>query len=179
MRRHHAGFTLIELVTAMSVAAILAGIGIPAAQDAAEAARSGAAKGTLYEAWLTSVSHASNTGSEVVLCPGDAGGCRKSIDWSGGWIAYADIDGNRARGPNEPLLSQAEPLGGKVHLRSTSGRTRMVFQPNGGNAGSNITWTLCDGRGPDSASTIVVTNSGRLRAGTPTAASAMACTQAM
>ena len=179
MHRRHAGFTLIELVTAMSVATILAGIGIPAAQDAAEAARSGAAKGTLYEAWLTSVSHASNTGSEVVLCPGDAGGCRKSIDWSSGWIAYADIDGNRARGPNEPLLSQGDAPGGRVHLRSTIGRTRIVFQPNGGNAGSNITWTLCDGRGAVAASTIVVDNSGRLRSGTPTAAAAMACAQAM
>ena len=177
--RRHAGFTLIELVIALCVTSILAGIAIPAFQHAAEAARSVAAKGHLYESWLTAVSHAANTGSEVVLCPGDATGCVKSIDWSNGWIAYADIDGNRARGLNEPLLSQADPPGGKVHLRSTSGRTRMVFQPNGGNAGSNITWTLCDGRGPDSASTIVVANSGRLRAGTPTAASAMACTQAM
>lgn len=179
MHRRHAGFTLIELVTAMSVATILAGIGIPAVQDAAEAARSGAAKGMLYEAWLTSVSHAANTGSEVVLCPGDSGGCRKSIDWSDGWIAYADVDGNRARGPTEPLLSQGDALGGEVHLRSTSGRTRVVFQPNGGNAGSNITWTLCDGRGAVAASAIVVANSGRLRSGTPTAAAAMACAQAM
>ncbi len=179
MRRHHVGFTLIELATAMSVATILAGMGIPVVQDAAEAARSGAAKGTLYAAWLSSVSHAANTGSEVVLCPGDAGGCRKSIDWSGGWIAYADIDGNRTRGAHEPILSQADPLGGKVHLRSTSGRTRVVFQPNGGNAGSNITWTLCDGRGVGAASTVVVANTGRLRAGTPTAKSAQACMLAM
>ena len=179
MRRCTAGFTLIEAVVSMSVVSILAGIAVPAMQDAAEAARSGAAKGALLEAWLTSVAHAANTGSEVVLCPGDADGCRNSIDWSRGWIAYADIDGDRQRDANETLLKQADPLGGKVHLRSTTGRTRVVFQPNGGNAGSNITWTLCDGRGAGQATTIVVANSGRLRSGTPSPAAAQACATAM
>ena len=175
MRHRNAGFTLIEAVVVASVVSILAGIAVPALQGASEAARSGAAKGALFESWLSSVAHAANTGSEVVLCPGDPGGCRTGIDWTDGWIAFADIDGNRARGPNETLLTHTGPLGGKVHLRSTVGRTRMVFQPNGGNAGSNITWTLCDGRGAGKATTIVVSNQGRLRAGTPTDAAAQAC----
>ena len=70
----HAGFTLIEAVVAMSVVSILAGIALPALQNVGEAARSGAAKGTLVESWMTSVAHAANTGSEVVLCPGDGAG---------------------------------------------------------------------------------------------------------
>lgn len=177
--RCHAGFTLIETVIVMSVVSILAGIALPVLRDAGESARSGAAKGVLLEAWLGAVSHAAAAGSEVVLCPGDVSGCRTSVDWTPGWIAFADLDGNRTRSPNETLLHASGALGGKVHLRSTSGRTRIVFQPNGGNAGSNITWTLCDGRGADAASTIVVSNAGRLRAGTPTAAAAQACMQAM
>lgn len=179
MRHRNAGFTLIEAMVVASVVSILAGIAVPALRDASEAARSGAAKGALFESWMSSVAHAANTGVEVVLCPGDAGGCRESIDWSRGWISYADLDGNRARSPNETLLKVGEPLGGKVHLRSTVGRTRVVFQPNGGNAGSNITWTLCDGRGPETATTIVVANNGRLRSGTPTPAAAQACMAGM
>lgn len=179
MRSCHAGFTLIEAVIAMSTVSILAGLAIPAFRDAGEAARSGAAKGVMLEAWLGGVSHAAATGSEVVLCPGNANGCRDSVDWTPGWIVFADLDGNRTRSPNETLLHASGALGGKVRLRSTTGRTRVVFQPNGGNAGSNITWTLCDGRGADKATTIVVANNGRLRAGTPTAAAAQACMQAM
>jgi type IV fimbrial biogenesis protein FimT len=179
MRQRQTGFTLIEAVAAMGVVSILAGVAVPAMRDAAEAGRSGAAKAQLLESWMTSVSHAASTGTEVVLCPGDADGCRKSIDWSHGWIAFADLDGNRTRSPNETLLFQAQPLDGQVHLRSTSGRTRMVFQPTGSTAGSNITWTLCDGRGPDDANTIVVANDGRLRAGRPTRAAAEACMLAM
>lgn len=177
--RHHAGFTLIEVAVALCVIGILAGIAVPAMQDAAEAARSGAAKGQLLESWLTGTSHAAATGTEVVLCPGDASGCRNNTDWTRGWIAYADLDGNRTRSSNETLLAQIGALEGKVHLRSTSGRVRMVFQPNGGNAGSNITWTICDGRGPAQASTIVVSNAGRLRSGTPTEAAAQACMAGM
>lgn len=177
--RRNAGFTLIEVAIALSVVGILAGIALPALKDAGDATRSGAAKGELLATWLGGASHAANTGSEVVLCPGDAAGCRKSVDWSQGWIAFADIDGNRIRGPNETLLKEVAPLGSNVHLRSTVGRTRMVFQPNGGNAGSNVTFTLCDGRGAAKASTIVLSNTGGLRAGTPSLAAAEACVLSM
>jgi len=179
MRCKSGGFTLVEAVVAMSLVGILAGIAVPAARDAYEAGRSGAAKGPLLDAWLSSVSHSAATGAEVVLCPGDATGCRASTDWSHGWIAFADLDGNRTRGSQETLIAEAGPLGGDVHLRTTVGRTRMVFQPNGGNAGSNITWTLCDGRGAAQATTLVVSNEGRLRSGTPTPAAAEACMAAM
>ena len=89
----------------------------------------------------------------------------------------ADIDGDRQRSANETLL-QAEPaLPRSVHLRSTAGRTRLVFQPNGGNAGSNVTFTLCDGRGAAQATTLVLANDGRLRTGKATASGAEACEQ--
>jgi type IV fimbrial biogenesis protein FimT len=45
-----------------------------------------------------------------------------------------------------------------------------VFQGNGGNAGSNVTFTLCDGRGPGRAKTLVLSNQGRFRHGTPSPA---------
>lgn len=179
MARRMSGFTLLELVASVSIVGILAGIAVPAVRDAAEASRSGAATGVLLASWMASVSHAANAGAEVVLCPGDASGCRASVDWSRGWIAFADLDGDRNRSADETLLREEPALGGRVHLRSTSGRTRVVFQPNGGNAGSNVTWTLCDGRGPQDAVTVVLANDGRLRRGTPTAAAAEACMAAM
>jgi type IV fimbrial biogenesis protein FimT len=140
-------------------------------------AHSASTQAALLASMTRSITHAAVAGSEVVLCPGNGSGCRDTPDWSGGWIAYADIDGNRQRGPNETLL-QAEPaLAGGVHLRSTAGRTRVVFQPNGGNAGSNVTFTLCDGRGPTQATTLVLANDGRLRSGKPTASAAADCEQ--
>jgi type IV fimbrial biogenesis protein FimT len=174
------GFTLIEALIALLVAGVLLAVAVPAWSGALEAAHATSARAMLLESLTRSISHAALTGSEVVLCPGDAAtGCRNSVDWSAGWIAYADIDGDRSRGANETLLYSQPALTGRVHLRSTVGRTRLVFQPNGGNAGSNVTFTLCDGRGAARAASLVLANDGRLRAGTPTASAAQACVVAM
>jgi type IV fimbrial biogenesis protein FimT len=173
------GFTLIEALIVLAVAGFLLCVAVPAWSGALEAAHATSARAVLLESLTRSISHAALTGSEVVLCPGDAGGCRNSIDWSRGWIAYADIDGDRRRDANETLLYSQSALTGRVHLRSTAGRTRLVFQPNGGNAGSNVTFTLCDGRGAARAATLVLANDGRLRAGTPTLLAAQACLVAM
>lgn len=170
------GFTLIEAVIALAIGGALVAVAVPAWTGAIHAAHAGAARSALLESMTRAIGHAGIVGVEVVLCPGDdTAGCRASTDWSQGWIAYADLDGNRQRGPHETLLHAQPALPDRVHLRTTTGRTRLVFQPNGGNAGSNATFTLCDGRGPAQATTLVLANNGRLRAGTPTAAAAEAC----
>ena len=173
--RAASGFTLIEALVALTIATILLGLAVPALSSASEAVHNGSAQAALASSILGAVTHSASTGAEVVLCPGDATGCRSTIDWSRGWVAFADIDGDRQRDPADTLLKQVDGLGGDVHLRSTPGRTRLVFQPNGGNAGSNVTFTLCDGRGIEKAATLVLANSGRLRSGAPKEAAALAC----
>ena len=173
------GFTLLEALVSMAIVAVLVGVAVPAWSGAREAAHGLAARTALAAAILDAVGHAGLTGSEVVLCPGSATGCRATVDWSRGWIAFADLDHDRVRDARETLVGLQEPLGGRVHLRSTAGRMRLVFQPSGGNAGSNVTFTLCDGRGPAKAATLVLANDGRLRAGTPSPSAAQACMATM
>ena len=97
-------------------------------------------------------------------------------DWSGGWLAWADTNGNRARDAGEPLLVREPPLSGRVHLRSTPGRRRLVLRPQGGAAaGTNVTFTLCDGRGPSRTVALVLANTGRLRSARPGAAAVAQC----
>jgi type IV fimbrial biogenesis protein FimT len=169
------GFTLVEALVVLLIIALLVGVALPAWSSASESAHAGAAQAALLESLTRSIDHAALAGSEVVLCPGDATGCRDTIDWSHGWVAWADLDGDRARGAGETLLQVESALGGRVHLRSTTGRRRLVFQPNGGNAGSNVTFTLCDGRGAAQARSLVMANDGRLRATPAGAAAARAC----
>jgi type IV fimbrial biogenesis protein FimT len=170
------GFTLIEALIAMTVAAILLAIAVPAWSHAKAAADSGAVRMDLAGSLLDAVRHSAITGTEVVICPRTAADqCSGSINWDGGWMVFADINGNRSHDANETLLTREKPLANDVHLRSTAGRTRLVFQPNGGNAGSNVTFTLCDSRGPQYATALVLSNSGNLRPGKPSAAAARDC----
>jgi type IV fimbrial biogenesis protein FimT len=176
MRLKNRGFTLIEATLALAVAGVVMGIAVPSLTSASEAAHSGAAKSAMVEAFARAMSHSTITGAEVVLCPANADACVDSTDWSGGWIAFADLDGNRSRGPNETLILHQAALTNGVHLRSTSGRRRLVFQPQGGAAaGSNVTFTLCDARGTAKATTLVLANSGQFRQSTPDPATAWAC----
>ncbi|WP_162247703.1 GspH/FimT family protein [Lysobacter sp. Root494] len=170
------GFTLIEALVVMAIAAILLAVAVPAWSHARAAANAGAVRARLATSLLDAVRHSSIAGTEVVICPASSSGlCSGSTNWDSGWIAFADINGSRAPDPNETRLSGGDALPDDVHLRTTTGRTRLVFQPNGGNAGSNVTFTLCDSRGPRSATTLVLSNAGNLRPGQPTAAAAWNC----
>ena len=173
------GFTLIELMVVMAVVAILLMVAVPAWSHARATAYSGAAKAALAASVLDAVRHSVNAGAEVVVCPSANGAvCADTVDWTDGWLAYADIDGDRTHDAFETTVRQQGELSGGVRLRTTSGRKQLVFQPNGGNAGSNVTFTLCDSRGWKEATTIVLSNSGNFRQGKPTAAAAQACTAA-
>jgi type IV fimbrial biogenesis protein FimT len=168
MTRLTHGFTLIELLIVIAVIGVLFGIALPSYNSFMEASRAGAAKTALLNSLVRSVNRATVTGRHVVLCPStDGENCTGAPDWSGGWIAFVDRNGNRSRDADEAVLLHEGPPAGKVRLRSTVGRTRIVIQPNGGNAGSNVTFTLCDGRGPARAETFVMSNAGRFRYGTP------------
>jgi len=170
MRSH--GFTLIELMVVLAITAVLALIALPAFSSALEATRAGSAETQLLVSLTQAVNRSALTGTHMVLCPSDDGrSCRRGPDWSDGWIGFADLDLDRERGPDERVFLTEAALPGKVQLRSSIGRTRIVFQGNGGNAGSNVTFTLCDGRGPNHARALVLNNRGGLRHGTPSAES--------
>ncbi|GAB3103439.1 GspH/FimT family pseudopilin [Lysobacter terrae] len=176
MRPPPKGFTLIEALIVLCVVAILLAIAVPAWSNALAAAHSGAVRADLAASLLAAIRHSSLAGSEVVICPVAATAqCSGAANWDQGWMAFADLNGNRIADANETRLGTHEALPHGVHLRSTQGRKKIVFQPNGGNAGSNITLTLCDARGVNSATTLVLSNTGNLRGGKPTSAAASNC----
>jgi type IV fimbrial biogenesis protein FimT len=177
MKRSKHGFTLVELVIVLAVSGTLMGIAVPSMLSAMYAAESGETKAALLTDLMKASTKAGIHGVRTTLCPSfDGRVCNAGFDWSAGWIAFIDQNGSREREPDETLLSVRQTLQ-DTRLISSSGRTRIVFQGNGGNAGSNVTFTLCDRRGAGKAQTLVISNTGNLRAGQPNAAQiALACT---
>ena len=174
-RPFDSGITLLELLIAVGVIALLAALAIPQFRSAREAMRSGVAQSEFRDALLIGLRRAAVTGSEVVMCPALAHGCLPTNQWTQGWIVFVDGDGDRVRDLEEPLLKRGAAPGGGVRIRSSTGRTRIVLQPNGGNSGSNATFTFCDARGAENAVSLVLANDGRLRSGPAAPADAAAC----
>ncbi len=177
MNRRQAGLTLMELMLILTVVGIVLGLALPIFGGAVAAGHTARARGDLHNSLVSALTHTTVSGKEVVLCASNDGAvCTGSPDWTRGWIVF--VDGNGDRKPDQPgaVLRRYSELTGDVHLRSSVGRTRIVFQPHGGAAaGSNVTFTLCDRRGRTRATSLVVNNSGRIRQGVPTKASALAC----
>ena len=165
------GLTLIELLIAVAVASVLAAVAVPALSGGLEASRGADARAALLASLMAASNRAALTGTRGVLCPSSDGhDCTDSPDWSSGWLVFMDVNASREIDAGEPILRVQQALAGRVRLRSTVGRTRIVFQGNGGNAGSNVTFTLCDGRGPAKARALILSNTGNLRDGAATAA---------
>lgn len=169
------GFTLLDLLIAMTIVCILFGIAIPAYQNTVARIQAGSARSDLTTTLFDALRHATVLGQEIVVCPASADQCIGGRDWSEGWIAFIDRDGDRLRGPGEQLIRRKSALPERVRLFGSAGRPRIVFQPNGGNGGSNTTFTLCDRRGPRDALALILSNGGRLRSDRPAPAAAAAC----
>lgn len=174
-RRPDAGFTLLDLILALLAIGLVFGLAVPAWTTAVARVRAGAARTAITTTLFDALRNATVIGREVVVCPASGDQCIGGSDWSRGWIAFVDADGNRQHGPGEVVIDRAAALPRGVRLTGSSGRPRLVYQPYGSNAGSNITFTLCDRRGPDDALALILSNGGRLRADRPTRAAAAAC----
>lgn len=161
MHERSAGYTLLQLMACLSIVALLATVALPAWRGAMAATHAAAAESALLRSLATAITNAGITGRDVVLCPAVDGDCASTWEWTSGWIVFADRDGDRHRGKTERLIERVDPLGGGVRLFTSSGRKRIVVQPNAGNAGSNVTFTLCSGRGR-SATRLALSNRGQL-----------------
>jgi len=159
------GFTLVELACALVIVALLATFASQGVFAAVYASRASVTVSSLMAALTRARSAAASTEIDVVLCPStDGETCSAGYHWEDGWIAFQATKPGSNHVAAEPLIQRQTALPPKVHLITSAGRTRIRFQGNGSNAGSNVTFTLCDARGPRAATAYAMANNGNLRA---------------
>jgi type IV fimbrial biogenesis protein FimT len=160
---HGTGFTVLELLVTLSIAAILLAAGAPSLQQFTQRQHMKAAVGSLHNDLLLARSEAVFRTLEVVACPGEpAGGCTGASDWSRGWIVFADENGDRQRQSSESLLRHGQWFEG-MRISSSSGRSSVRFFPDGSAPASNGSIAFCGGGGASQAWRLVVSNVGRIR----------------
>ncbi|MGY1459557.1 GspH/FimT family pseudopilin [Luteimonas sp. A534] len=164
MPRSPVGFTLIEVVTSLSVLSILLAVALPAFSALLEHQRTSAAMASLVSqmshARLAAVKHR----HPVVLCPSTDGlRCDTGGDWSNGWMVFVDRE-NRRRPTRAADLLQLDllPRSTHLHIQSSAGRSYLRYLPDGRSAGSNLSIRICNRKGAQLGA-VVVNNAGRPR----------------
>jgi type IV fimbrial biogenesis protein FimT len=155
------GFTLIELMLVIAIAAILCAVSFPSFSSVIASSRSRTASNALITGLNLARSTAVSRQGDVVMCPSsDANHCDATTWWQYGWIVFQDLNHNSQRDAGEPVLTVAQLQTG-IAIATTAGREHVTYRGEGTSSGTNLTFTLCDRRGPKHASTVVVSNPGR------------------
>jgi type IV fimbrial biogenesis protein FimT len=132
------GFTLIELMVTIAVAAILLSIGIPAFNQMTATNRIASETNDLVSALNFARSEAVKRGATVSVCSSNNGtGCSGS--WSDGWLVFVDADGDAAVDAGDTVVRAGEPKSGGTTWASGGGN--ITFQASG-RANNTHTFTL-------------------------------------
>ena len=159
------GLTLLELITTLAIAGIVAALAVPAFTDLLYHSRRTAAINAFVAQINRARSEAITRGRRVVFCLStDGQRCARGSTtlWRRG-ITFPDLDGDRRRDGDEPLLRHFES-GGEIEIHASSTyRRKIVFRPDGSSPGSNTTILFCDRGRQRPPRAVILSNGGRPR----------------
>ena len=157
------GLTLIELLIVLSIAGILAAIGMPALGSMLARSHNESAESALQASLMHAREMAITRHMQVIVCPSpDHRTCASWDDWQDGWLIAADTDRDLEPDAGTPL-AVFDAMPARMHVLSSSGRPRVVFHPDGSAGGSNAQLTVCHPGDTREGRAVVVSNSGRVR----------------
>jgi type IV fimbrial biogenesis protein FimT len=130
------GFTLIELMIVIALMAVLTSLAVPGFSQFLSKRSVSAAAATLATDYRFARSEAIKRASFVTVCRStDSTSCAGvSESWHGGWIVFADTDGNGVVGANEDILRVQQVVQGISSMANptlSSTRHTATFRSSG------------------------------------------------
>lgn len=159
------GFTLVELMITLSIAAILATIAAPSFTSIIQNNRMTTQYNELLASLTLTRSEAIKRAQRVTVCQSSTGNsCSGSAtDWHTGWVVFIDTDEDNNIDVGEDILRINSAISGGNTL-GFGARTRVAYASDGlAVGGSNGTFTLCDDRGDSERRGLVISTTGRAR----------------
>lgn len=164
------GITLIELMVAIAVLAVLLAIGMPSFAALVRQWRQDSAVDAFIGDVRLARSTATRTSRPVVVCAiGSAGRCSTGADWAGGWLVFSDLDGNGERDAGEPVIAQRGAQAGIAAMRDKNSSAQLSFRSNGTLSGTSDTVSVQPQGASGPTQVITINMLGRARVGTPEA----------
>ncbi len=168
--RHGAGFTLVEMLVAVAIAAVLASIGIPSLQSTIEDNQ----MTSRYNEFLSSLNFTRNSaisqGNSVALCKRNATGnncAANDAGWQNGWLVFSDKNNNGSVDAGEEILLDKSDIDTQVNLQYSRAINRISYSAEGYAKGYAGTITFCDQRGDSFRKGMVISQNGRVRMAEP------------
>jgi type IV fimbrial biogenesis protein FimT len=162
------GWTLIELMIALALGALLVSLAVPGYQDWIANYQLASRAEQLAGSLTLARSEAIKRGQRVTLCRApDGWHCGDSAGWEAGWLVYVDMNGDGSITGDEPVLRSEGAAATGIHVHgnrpvddyvSFTGLGHARLQNGGLQMG---TFTICRRGLP--ARKVVLANSGRIR----------------
>jgi type IV fimbrial biogenesis protein FimT len=148
-RKRIAGFTLVELLTVITIAAILMAIGVPSFKFVTSGNRiSGEVNGLLGDMQYAR-SESIKEGQTVTVCSSTnptspTPTCAGNTAWQSGWIVFSDVNGNGVVDPGDTILRAQNAFPAGDTFNANNGMRAVTFNREGFALGlpNTITVTL-------------------------------------
>ena len=159
------GFTLLELMTTLGIAAILSSTAVPGMQSFLLNSKQSSAVNQLVSSIHMARNAAVTRNSRVAICASGNGSSCGDVSWADGWIVFADDDRDQAVDAGEDIIAVSEKMENMTIASpqfssaiSYRGDGRVIAASNGGFAGG---FTFCDRRGSVKAKVLSIEANGR------------------
>jgi len=156
--RQSKGFTLLDLLITLTVAAILLSLSVPSFTTAIQNNRMTTQVNELNTALSFARSEAVKRNNTVTLCQ-SSNGTSCTGNWKDGWIVFVDSDAD-GQVDGEEILNVHDALPGNIDVDFSD--DRVIYTGAGlVTDGANSTFTVCDSRGTESAKALLIGPTGR------------------
>lgn len=140
-----AGFSIMELVTVLTIVGILSALASPSIINVIQSNRLATATNTFIGSLNLARSEALKYSSNAILCKSDDGAtCTDTGTWDNGWVVFVDRDNDGAWSADDVLIRRAEPIPGGIAL--TGAADTIVYSRQGFVTAGNGSYELCSSR---------------------------------